>query len=181
MWQFLLCLNWLVTCFRFQNIFWKNISCFWLWWKTYTNCCTNNYICNITCQKTFFTCSLWLIKCFQFQDVIWEKGRMLCKQKYWIKNMMVLHKNSNFDFVLLLQAVYYPFLFLRHLIFFHFLTNVTILYFGCPIGIPGPFSSAHTALVCVLGNKEYMQHYWLLLVALLTIDNFTSLKIVVHP
>ena len=27
--QFLPCFNWLITCFRFQNMFWKNISCFW--------------------------------------------------------------------------------------------------------------------------------------------------------
>ena len=50
-------------------------------------------------------------------------------------------------------------------------------FYILPIGIPGPFSSAHTALVCVLGNKVYMQQYWLL-VALLTIDNFISLPII---
>ena len=42
--QFLSCLNWLITCFRFQNMFWKNISCFRFWSKTYTKCCTNNYV-----------------------------------------------------------------------------------------------------------------------------------------
>ena len=42
--QFLACLNWLVTCFRFQDIFWKNMNCFWFWWKTYTKCCTSNYV-----------------------------------------------------------------------------------------------------------------------------------------
>ena len=75
-----------------------------------------------------------------------------------------------------------------HLIFFfHFWPkfsffdhNVTIQFYILPMGILGSFSSAHTALVCVLGKEVYMQHYWLL-VALLIIDNFTSLKIVVHP
>ena len=42
--QFLACLNWLVTCFRFQDMFWKNMNCFWFWWKTYTKCCTSNYV-----------------------------------------------------------------------------------------------------------------------------------------
>ena len=34
----------LVTCFWFQNMFWKNIDCFPFWWKTYTKCCTSNYV-----------------------------------------------------------------------------------------------------------------------------------------
>ena len=42
--QFLPCLNWLVTCFQFQNMFWKNINCFRFWWKTYTKRCTSNYV-----------------------------------------------------------------------------------------------------------------------------------------
>ena len=42
--QFLLCLIWLVTCFWFQNMFWKNINCFRFWWKTYTKRCTSNYV-----------------------------------------------------------------------------------------------------------------------------------------
>ena len=42
--QFLPCLNWLIMDFRFQNMFWKNISCFRFWWKTYTKRCTNNYV-----------------------------------------------------------------------------------------------------------------------------------------
>ena len=41
--QFLPCLNWLVTCFRFQNMFWRNINCFQFWWKTYTKRCTSNF------------------------------------------------------------------------------------------------------------------------------------------
>ena len=31
-------------CFWFQSRFWKNIICFWFWWKTYTKCCTYNYV-----------------------------------------------------------------------------------------------------------------------------------------
>ena len=42
--QFLPCLIWLVTCFWFQNMFWKNINCFRFWWKTYTKRCTSNYV-----------------------------------------------------------------------------------------------------------------------------------------
>ena len=42
--QFLLCLIWFVTCFQFQNMFWKNINCFWFWWKTYAKRCTSNYV-----------------------------------------------------------------------------------------------------------------------------------------
>ena len=36
--QFLPCLNWKITCFRFHNMFWKN-NCFRFWWKTYTKRC----------------------------------------------------------------------------------------------------------------------------------------------
>ena len=42
--QSLLCLNWLVTCFWFQNKFWKNINCFQFWWKTCAKRCTSNYV-----------------------------------------------------------------------------------------------------------------------------------------
>ena len=48
-WQFLPFLNWFITCFQFQDIFWKNISCFWFWWKTYTKRCSNNHV--ILCVK----------------------------------------------------------------------------------------------------------------------------------
>ena len=41
--QYFLCLNCLITCFRFQNMFWKNNNSFLFWWKTYTKRCTNNY------------------------------------------------------------------------------------------------------------------------------------------
>ena len=69
--QFLSCLNWLVTCFQFQNIFWKNINCFWFWLKNIQKV-LQKQLCNITCQKTFFPCTLQLIRCFQVQGMIWR-------------------------------------------------------------------------------------------------------------
>ena len=42
--QFLPRLIWLVTCFRFQNTFWKSVNCCRFWWKTYTKRCTSNYV-----------------------------------------------------------------------------------------------------------------------------------------
>ena len=42
--QFLPWLNWLVTCFWFQNMFWKNVNCFQFWWRTYTKRCTSNCV-----------------------------------------------------------------------------------------------------------------------------------------
>ena len=69
--QFLSCLNWLIKCFRFQNMFWKNISCFRFWWKNLHKA-LHKQLCNTTCQKTFFACTLRLVKYFQFQDVIWK-------------------------------------------------------------------------------------------------------------
>ena len=68
--QFHPCLIWLVTCFWFQNMFWKNINCFRFWWKTYTKRCTSYYV--IWRQKIFFPCTLRLVRCFQFQGMIWK-------------------------------------------------------------------------------------------------------------
>ena len=42
--QFLSCLNYSIKCIRFQNMFWRNISCFRFWWKIYTKRCTNNNV-----------------------------------------------------------------------------------------------------------------------------------------
>ena len=49
--KFLACLNWLGTCFWFQNM-----------------CCTIN--CNIMYQNTFFPYTLRLVRCFQFHGMI---------------------------------------------------------------------------------------------------------------
>ena len=54
--EFLGCLNWLVTCFWFQNMFWKNINCFRFWWKTCTKRCTSNYV--ISCVKRLYSPAL---------------------------------------------------------------------------------------------------------------------------
>ena len=54
--QFLPCMNWLVLCFWFQNMFWRNIDCFQFWWKLKA---LHKYLCNIRHQKTFFPCFLW--------------------------------------------------------------------------------------------------------------------------
>ena len=42
--QFLPCLHWLVTCFQFQKMFWKNINCFRFWRKIFTKRCASNYV-----------------------------------------------------------------------------------------------------------------------------------------
>ena len=66
--QIFACLIWLVTCFRFQGMFWKTSNCFRFWWKTYTKCCTSV----AQCQKTSFSCTLRLVRCFQIQGMIWK-------------------------------------------------------------------------------------------------------------
>ena len=57
--QFLPCLNWLVTCFWFQNMFWKNINCFRLWWKIYLKRCTSNYVISQVKRLSFFALGGW--------------------------------------------------------------------------------------------------------------------------
>ena len=84
---FLPCLNWLVTCFQFLNMFWKNINCFRFWWKMYAKRCTSN--CVISHVKrlsspAFCGCS----GAFKFR-VWFGKQKNPCKQKYCIKNMAV--------------------------------------------------------------------------------------------
>ena len=83
--QFLPNLNWLVRCFRLQNIFWKN-NCFRFWWKTYAKRCTSN--CVIHVSKDFLPCSLRLVSCFQFLVMIWKTEHGA--------------GNRDFDFVVLL-------------------------------------------------------------------------------
>ena len=57
------CLNWLVTLFRFQNMFWKNIYCFQFWWRT---------------QTWFLLPPLW------WGDWIWKFAKILLGQKIFI-------------------------------------------------------------------------------------------------
>ena len=77
--QFLPCLNWLVTCFRFQNMLWRNINCFQFWWKTYRKRCTSNF----SPQHFAVGQVLSISRCNL------ENGRMPCQQKFYIKNMAV--------------------------------------------------------------------------------------------
>ena len=81
---FLACMNWLVTCFWFQNIFWKTINCFRFWWETYTKCCTSNYLTSHV-KRLYFAIG-WVLSVSGY-DL--ENGRMPCKQKCYIKNMAV--------------------------------------------------------------------------------------------
>ena len=97
--QFLPCLNWLVICFWFQNKFWKNISCFRFWWKTYRNCCTSNYV--KLCFKTFFPYFLQLVRYFQFQVMIWKMEKCHVSKNTELRKEHG-SKNPNFDFVPLL-------------------------------------------------------------------------------
>ena len=81
--QFLSCLNFSSKCFRFHNMFWRNISCFRFLGKTYTKRCIELQ-CYITCQKDF----LRHFALDQFQNMNW-KWKNAVKQKYWIKSMAV--------------------------------------------------------------------------------------------
>ena len=80
--QLLCCLNWLVTCFRFQNMFWKNINCFRFWWKTCTKHFTSNCVISRFKRFSFPALCEWS-GAFNFR-VWFEKW----KQKYCIKNMV---------------------------------------------------------------------------------------------
>ena len=86
--QFFPCVNWLVTCFWFQNIFSKNINCYQLWWKTYTKRCISNYVTLRVRIRILSSPAL----CWQVFSVSWydlENKRMPCKHKNCIKSMAV--------------------------------------------------------------------------------------------
>ena len=70
--QFLPRLKWLITCFWFQNIFWKNISCLRIWWKTYKKHCTNNYIISHVKRLSLPALCVWS-SAFSFR--IWSGKR----------------------------------------------------------------------------------------------------------
>ena len=63
--RFLPCLIWLVTCFWFQNMFWKNINCFRFSWRSYTKRRASNYVISLL-KRISFPCTLRLVRCFQF-------------------------------------------------------------------------------------------------------------------
>ena len=91
--QFLPCLNWLVTCFWFQNMFWKNINCFRLWWKIYLKCSTSNYVISqvkilsssalggwsgdfdfredVLCELLVGLCKYTVTQAFLFESISW--------------------------------------------------------------------------------------------------------------
>ena len=96
-----------------------------------------------------------------------------------------VHSSFSFHFFLFFFFFFFNFLkfFSLHLIFFHFWSKFSFFFHFLTImwqfhilsiGIPCPFSSAHTALVCVLGNEVYTcrtidfwLHYWFLTISLL--------------
>ena len=83
--QFLGCLNCLVTCLRFQNLFWKNISCFRFRLNIYTKRCISNYVMS----KDFLSLHFAVSQVLPISVYDLKNGRMTCKQKYGIKNMVV--------------------------------------------------------------------------------------------
>ena len=57
--QFLPCLNSLVYCFWFQNMFWKNINCFRLRWKIYLKRCARNCVISQVKRLSSSALSSW--------------------------------------------------------------------------------------------------------------------------
>ena len=78
--QFLPCFMWLVACFWFQNMFWKNINCFQFWRKTYTGRCTSNYV--ISRVKTFFP-YLTVGQVLSVSGYDLKKGTSWWKSRFW--------------------------------------------------------------------------------------------------
>ena len=70
----------------------------------------------------------------------------------WFSNISFQAVRSSFFFIFFI-APHFFFIFGQN---FHFLTIMWQFYIF-PIGISGPFSSAHTALVCVLGNEVQLR------------------------
>ena len=78
--QLLPCLNWLVTCFQFQNMFWKNISCFDFDEKLTKSVAKVTIYYHVS--KDFLPLH---IAVGQLLSISTENGRMSCKQKYALK------------------------------------------------------------------------------------------------
>ena len=79
--QFLPCLIWLVTCFWFQNMFWKNINCFRFWWKTYPKCCTSSYV--ISRIKSFLHPHFAVGQVLSISGYNLENGTWRWKSRFW--------------------------------------------------------------------------------------------------
>ena len=71
--QFHSCLNWLITCFQFRNMFWKNISCFRFCSKTYTTRCTNNYVISRV-KKHFLSARCGCSSAFNLRTCFWKQS-----------------------------------------------------------------------------------------------------------
>ena len=69
------CLSWLIMCLQFQNMFWKNISCFLFWRRTYTK------------LKDFLCFHFAVDQVLSISGYDLENGRIPCKQKYKSKYM----------------------------------------------------------------------------------------------
>ena len=86
---FFVCLNWLITCFLFQNMFWNNISFFRFWWKAYTKRCTNSYLISRVKRLSSVALYGWS-SAFKFR-IRFKKRKSAVKtnilnQKYLVKN-----------------------------------------------------------------------------------------------
>ena len=85
--QFLPCLIWLVTCFWFQNMFWKNINYFRFWWKTCTKRCTSNCYVILRVKRLSSPVLRGWSGAFNFND--FEKGTWRWKPRFWFCSAFV--------------------------------------------------------------------------------------------
>ena len=81
--QFLPCLNWLVKCFRFQNIFRKTLIAFDFDEKL------SQSVAQYNASKNFLGLHFAVGQVLSISAYDLKSGRMPCKQKYRIKNMAV--------------------------------------------------------------------------------------------
>ena len=82
--QFFPCLIWLGMCFRFQNIFWKNINCFWFWQKTYTKRCRSNYVIARVKRMHIAVGHVLSISGYNLENRTW-----LWKFRFWFHSVFV--------------------------------------------------------------------------------------------
>ena len=87
--NFFVCLNWLITRFLFQNMFWNNNSFFQFWWKAYTKRCTNNYLISWFKRLSSLALCGWS-SAFKF-SIYFKKRKNavetnILNEKYFVKN-----------------------------------------------------------------------------------------------
>ena len=94
--QFLPCLILLVTCFRFQIMFWKNIVWFRFWWKTYTKHCISNYVISRFKILHFVVCQVLSIWGYDFENVIWrwKCGFWFCSDFVYFADLKTIYFSS---------------------------------------------------------------------------------------